>query len=208
MGNPKNARIVPIFDQIVPVKIKYNADICKKIIKLNPLKPFIMKIKKILILSIFIICAQQIMAQSPEDAIHNLLQKDRSISPQFIKGMIEVGHYLNCDPWDSSKPCTDICDPWSDKPCNEQLKSVKVGKGKVKKVVAPKQNDAFKQKQMIRIMKHFESKLLKGAGGKVITKKQVKIALQKFPSYKIEAMKKRYMQYAQWKNKQWPNKWQ
>ena len=176
--------------------------------KAKPFKSFIMKIKKILILSIFIICAQQIMAQSPENAIRNLLAKDTSISTQFINGMIEVGHYLNCDPWDSSKPCTDICDPWSDKPCNEQLKSVKVGKGKVKKVVAPKQNDAFKQKQMVKIMKHFESKLLKGVGGKAITKKQVKVALQKFRGYKIETMKKRYMQYAHWKNNKWPSKWQ
>jgi len=51
------------------------------------------------------------------------------------------------------------------------------------------------QQQLVRIMKNFEKVLLKGVGGKIITKQKVLTAQKKYPGYKIGAMRNRFNTY-------------
>jgi len=122
-----------------------------------------------------------VVAQFPEKDIRNLLGKDTSITENFINNTIKVGQFLDCDPWDDTKPCTDICDPWENPTCKEQIKKLKTKKAR--------------QQQLIKIMKHFEKALLKGAGGKIITRRKVLATQKKHPGYNIKAMRNRYQTY-------------
>jgi len=131
-------------------------------------------------------------AQSREDHISKLLDKDTSISKDFKNKMIAVGLSLNCDPWNDD-PCDDLCNPWDDTPCNEQIKS------------QTKKDPNTQQKQIIIIiMKKFEVALTKGNGGTVITKKNVQTVQNKHPGFTLKAMRVRFSSYASFEC--WPSK--
>ena len=134
------------------------------------------------------------VAQFPEKDIRNLLSKDPSISKDFTNKMIKTGELFICD-WDKDPCQDDLCDPWDERPCSEQIMSMKQISDKDKKVIEYQDGSDFRQQQLAQIMKHFEQELIKGAGGKMITKEQVLNAIKKYPGYQLDAMRLRYNTY-------------
>ncbi len=153
-----------------------------------------MNTKKQSVIILLFLVTFSAVAQFPGKDIRNLLSKDPSISKDFTNKVIKTGKLMICD-WDKDPCQDDLCDPWDERPCSEQIMSVKQKFDKDKKAVEYQDGSDFRQQQLTQIMKHFEQALLKGAGGKIISKKQVLNALKKYPGYKLNAMRLRYNTY-------------
>lgn len=132
----------------------------------------------------FTINAQKTRNQKIKEA----LGRDANISKNFIHEMIKVAHYLDCDPWDESKPCTDIIDPWEKKTKKDPKKQKTISRKGQKKI----------ELTIINAMKHFENAITLGEGGKILTKKHLTIALNKYPGYKLGAMRSRFNFFEAW----------
>jgi len=115
--------------------------------------------------------------KSSNQLIWNVLNKDKSVTKSFKKGMAQVSKNLeNCNPWiiieSMSIPCNKTIDPWN--PNNKKL--------------SPKQ-------RQINAVKNLESAIQQGKGGSALPKNLVANAQKKYPGYTQDAMQSRFKMY-------------
>lgn len=142
-----------------------------------------MKKSPYILIAIFLGFSYVSTAQFDDNIITDVLGQDETVSADFINNMITTGRSAYCDPWDDTKPCTDLCDPWDDKPCT--------GPAISKSTATPE-----KQEQIIKsTMKHFEEAIADGKGGKFLNKQMLLQAQKKHTGYKLKAIKARFKMY-------------
>ena len=139
--------------------------------------------------------------------------RDPEVSRLFAKNVIQLGHMLDCDPWDDSKACTDIVDPWeNDKPKPKDPKTPTDPKEPTptpkdpKKPAEPKKPSGQATRQQQAAMKHLEYYIAKGKAGKYLSAKTVQSARKRYAGNNIKSLRARFNIYAKLMFECWPCK--
>ena len=168
------------------------------------------KLNSLFILALFLLTSFAASAQ--RGGIIDDAMRRNNTSRSFASGMLQVGQFLDCDPWDDSKPCTDIVDPWGDeKPTPKDPKTPTDPKDpKDPKKPAdpkdPKKPSGQSSTQQQNAMNTLEQYILKGKAGKYLTANFVHSARKRYAGKSLKSLRLRYKMYAQKFFECWPCK--
>lgn len=165
------------------------------------------KLNYLFILALFLLTS--VAASAQRGGIIDDAMRRNNTSRGFASGMMGVGHMLDCDPWDDSKPCTDLVDPWGDeKPAPKDPKEPKepAEPKDPKKPAEPKKPSGQASTQQQNAMQQLEMYIAKGKGGKYLPAKMVRAAQKRYSGKSLKSLRLRFKLYAENFFECWPCK--